>query len=247
MQNQKVIEQLGYSPKEAKVYLASLSLGEAHISDIADKAKIPRSTAQVIVDRLQKDGLMNFYVMRRYKYWVAEKPERLLDMLKQREAIIETALPKLVAIRQESKKNRSNESLYKESLTLLKTCAETIYQPVLITTGDIEIVYVNSAWQKEFGYALEEVQGQNPRMFKSGKTPVEEYKAMWKALGSDKLFQSDRIIDKRKDGTHLNLLTTIFPVHHGNRRFYIQILSEITEKKEVSTLRQSFVDSTIED
>ena len=103
MQNQKVIEQLGYSPKEAKVYLASLSLGEAHISDIADKAKIPRSTAQVIVDRLQKDGLMNFYVMRRYKYWVAEKPERLLDMLKQREAIIETALPKLVAIRQESK------------------------------------------------------------------------------------------------------------------------------------------------
>jgi len=54
MQNQKVLEQLGYSANEAKVYLTSLAMGEAHVSDIAEKAKIPRSTVQVIVERLLK-------------------------------------------------------------------------------------------------------------------------------------------------------------------------------------------------
>jgi len=49
MQYQKVIEQLGYSPREAKVYLASLRLGEAHISDIAEKVGI---NAEYVLKRL---------------------------------------------------------------------------------------------------------------------------------------------------------------------------------------------------
>lgn len=98
MQIQKVIEQLGFSAKEAKVYLAALHLGESHISDIAAKVNMPRSSVQMIVDTLHKEGLMNFYVMRRYKYWVAESPERLLANLKKREEIMREALPALLAI-----------------------------------------------------------------------------------------------------------------------------------------------------
>lgn len=37
MQTQKIIEQLGYSSKEAKVYLVALSLGDCHVSDISKK------------------------------------------------------------------------------------------------------------------------------------------------------------------------------------------------------------------
>src|SRR3989344_4938637 len=95
MQAQKIIEQLGFSAKEAKVYLAALNLGEAHISDIAEKVKLPRTSAQMIVDKLHKEGLMNFYVMRRYKYWTAEKPERLMMLLQEREAILRSAMPNL--------------------------------------------------------------------------------------------------------------------------------------------------------
>src|SRR3989338_10849813 len=98
-QLQKVIEELGYSPNEAKVYLAALVLGEAHVSDIAAKAKMPRTSVQVIVDNLHKDGLMNFYVQRRYKYWVAENPERLLANHKRREEAMRAALQELTAMR----------------------------------------------------------------------------------------------------------------------------------------------------
>ncbi|MDE1925320.1 MAG: hypothetical protein KGH79_04060 [Patescibacteria group bacterium] len=99
VQTQKVVEQLGYTPNEAKVYLAVLGLGECHVSDIADKLKLPPSSVQVIVDKLHKNGLMNFYVKNRYKYWVAENPERLLTQLQQREDAVRAAMPALDALR----------------------------------------------------------------------------------------------------------------------------------------------------
>jgi len=99
MQTQKIIESLGYTASEAKVYMAALQLGECHVSDIAQKVRLPRSTTQTIVDSLHKKGLMNFYVRKRYKYWAAERPARLLDMLKEREEAIHAAIPRLDAIR----------------------------------------------------------------------------------------------------------------------------------------------------
>jgi sugar-specific transcriptional regulator TrmB len=99
MQVQKIIEHLGYKPNEAKVYLAALSLGECHVSDIAAKVRLPPSSTQAIVDKLHKDGLINFYVRKRYKYWVAENPELLLARLQEREEDVRAALPRIAALR----------------------------------------------------------------------------------------------------------------------------------------------------
>lgn len=237
MQIQKIIEQLGFSVKEAKVYLAALGLGECHISDIAEKVKLPRTSTQVIVDKLHKAGLMNFYVMRRYKYWVAENPERILHNLKQRENLVQEALPRLSAL----KRSGRNKNMKKDahSLELFHVLADTSNQPVLVVNGEIEIEYVNEAWEKQFGYTLQEVHGQNPRIFKSGETPDEVYKKMWHTLNAEKLFQTDEIIDKRKDGTFFNLLTTIFPVRHEGNIFFIQILDDITEKSKQKIVSQN--------
>jgi PAS domain S-box-containing protein len=239
MQTQKIIEQLGYSSKEAKVYLATLSLGECHISDIAEKVKLPRTSVQIIVDKLHKDGLMNFYVMRRYKYWVAENPERLLLNLRRKEEAMKEALPGLLALKKENRvKRKSNPA---QSIGLLHMLADSSTQPILIANERVEIEYVNGAWEEQFGYSLKDIKGKNPKMFKSGKTPDEVYKKMWSTLKSEKMFQSDEIIDKRRDGTFFNLLTTIFPVRHDGLLFYIQILDDITEKKRVEALKQKFV------
>lgn len=241
MQNQKVIEQLGYTPKEAKVYLTALALGEAHISDIAEKAHLPRSSAQVIVDKLHTDGLMTFYVMRRYKYWVAENPDRILANLERREQNVRDAIPGLQKIRKQARSNRRNKKNDKKQLTLFRMLANASPQPVLITNEQADIKYVNAAWEEQFGYSLREVAGHNPRIFKSGKTPPEVYARMWSALSKDKMFQSDEIIDKRKDGSFFNLLTTIFPLSHNGRRFYVQILDDITETKRATRLTERFI------
>lgn len=99
MHTQHVIEQLGYRPNEAKVYLAALSLGEARVSAIAAKVKLPRSSVRMYIDTLHKNGLMNFYMRRHHACWVAENPERLLARLREREAEVRAALPRLLALR----------------------------------------------------------------------------------------------------------------------------------------------------
>jgi PAS domain S-box-containing protein len=240
MQVQKVIEQLGYTAKEAKVYLAALALGEAHISDIAAKVKIPRSSAQAIVEKLRKDGAMNFYVQRRYKYWVAESPEHLLANYKKREEAMRNALPELAAIRHRRGIKRDAE-ISERSLGVFRAVADASSQPVLVANERVEIIYANIAWQEQFGYTLEEVIGQNPRMLQSGKTPREVYQRMWTVLKAEKMFQSDEIIDKRKDGTFFNLLTTIFPLRRAEGMFYIQILDDITAKKRAEKLGSRFI------
>lgn len=228
VQIQKVIEQLGFSSKEAKVYLVALSLGESQVSDIAEKSGLPRTTVQVIVDRLHKIGLMNFYIMCRYKYWVAENPGRLLDNLKKREDALRDALPQITSLKNKiPKKDRQTDPT--RILGLLQVLADSSSQPVLITNGEIEIEYVNPAWEKQFGYTLDEMKGQKPHAFKSDKTPPEVHKKMWEAIYTEKMFQSDQVIDKKKDGTYFKLLTTIFPIRYNGNVFFVQILDDITE------------------
>src|SRR3989344_1234574 len=99
MHIQKLIEQFGYTPNEAKVYLAALNLGEATVSEISEKVKMPRTSVQIIANSLHKEGLMNFYVKRRYKYWIAESPEKFLTRLREQEAALRAVLPELQAIR----------------------------------------------------------------------------------------------------------------------------------------------------
>lgn len=99
MDAQKAVEQLGYTHNEAKVYLAALSLGESHSSHIAQKTQLSLSTVQTIASDLHRKGAINFYVRKRYKYWVAESPTHLLAKLKERENTFRAALPRLESLR----------------------------------------------------------------------------------------------------------------------------------------------------
>lgn len=387
VQTQKVVEQLGYTPNEAKVYIATLQLGECHISDIAHKLKMPPSSVQIIIDKLHKNGLVNFYTKKRYKYWVAENPERLLTQLQQREAMVREAMPALSRLRKKthegdkpsvkiftgrdeikyifddiidtkhhilaiipqdaflelfegtsileefiesraqhflrirmlapntptakqlldaaSKELRdvrllperiavetatfiygdkvafimfnqkqptgiliedpgmreTKSAIFEEvwsrsgaldeppalqEMGLFRVIADSSPQALLIADDKGAIIYVNRAWEEQFGYSLAEVEGQHLRLLKSGKTPPDVYERMWRTLHEDKPFQSDEIIDRRKDGSVFNLLTTIFPVHGSGQLWYVQILDDITQRKRVEELQKDVIRSVSE-
>lgn len=97
-----VIEQLGYSPHEVTVYLAALELGGSTITEIAAKARLPRTTVNLVIRSLQKRGLMNAYLQRRRKIWGAENPEKLMIALKESEAALKVVLPELQSLRHET-------------------------------------------------------------------------------------------------------------------------------------------------
>jgi len=102
MNAKTVIETLGYSPQEAAVYLAALELGASSTTDIAKKARIPRTSATLIISALNKKGLMAAYIQRKRKIWSAENPEKLLVALNEREAALTAALPALQSLRHDA-------------------------------------------------------------------------------------------------------------------------------------------------
>jgi sugar-specific transcriptional regulator TrmB len=102
MHLKSVIEQLGYSPQETAVYLAALELGGSTTTDIAAKARLPRTTVNLIINSLNKKGLMNAYIQRKRKIWAAENPERLMITVKEREAALKLVLPELQSLRHDT-------------------------------------------------------------------------------------------------------------------------------------------------
>jgi predicted transcriptional regulator len=80
------IEELGLSNKEARVYVACLSLGPSAVQKIADQAGIKRVTAYVILESLVGLGLVSQTVKGKKTYFNAEDPinlERLVDKREQ--------------------------------------------------------------------------------------------------------------------------------------------------------------------
>ena len=52
------LKKLNFSDKEARVYLALLELGEAPVQHISEKAKVNRATTYVVLEALQKRGVV---------------------------------------------------------------------------------------------------------------------------------------------------------------------------------------------
>lgn len=97
-----VLQQLGYSPNEVAVYLATLGLGGSTATDIAAKSKLPRTTVNLVLDGLHKKGLVSAYLQHRRKIWAAESPEKLLIRIKENEAALKIVLPELHSLRHEA-------------------------------------------------------------------------------------------------------------------------------------------------
>lgn len=70
----KILQNIGLTEKEAKVYLACLELGPQPVSEIAKKARINRVTAYDILEKLLKKGLVNFVTKEKIKFFNATDP-----------------------------------------------------------------------------------------------------------------------------------------------------------------------------
>jgi sugar-specific transcriptional regulator TrmB len=146
MRIQKVIEQLGYKPNEAKAYLTALSMGQCTITDLAEKLNLPRTSVQVFVNKLHADGVMNFYKSKRRTYWSAEKPDIFFKILKEKEIALETIFSKL-------DKLKPAESEVKPSIKVFCGIEEIklIYDDMLTTKHDISAIIPWERWNSLLG------------------------------------------------------------------------------------------------
>ncbi|MGC9070994.1 MAG: two-component system sensor histidine kinase NtrB [Elusimicrobiales bacterium] len=93
--------------------------------------------------------------------------------------------------------------------------------PYFITDVDGKIIYVNKALCENTGYSKDEIIGNKPSIFKSGKHNEQFYKNMWTTLTSGKFYRT-RIVNKKKDGTLYHALLTVQPVKiNGEVKFFV--------------------------
>lgn len=96
------LEKLGLSSKEARVYLASLSLGASPVQKIAEASKVNRATTYVMIESLTERGLMGSFEKGKKKMFVAQSPEHLqhilrseIDAVEKKKTLLAELLPDL--------------------------------------------------------------------------------------------------------------------------------------------------------
>jgi len=154
---ERVLENLGFSPNEIKIYLALNDHGSSKAGKVAKIAKIDRSSCYNSLQRLIEKGLVSYVSIGEVKWFQATGPKKLLDYLKEQEEDVKEILPDLDA--------RHKASKIKGQVRLFKGIkgVRTILQDIL-RTGKNNLIFGNEnqleermpAYQKQFVRQLKE-------------------------------------------------------------------------------------------
>jgi sugar-specific transcriptional regulator TrmB len=94
----ELLENLGLTKSEIKIYLNLLELNSASVSEIAEKSGLYRKNVYDALNRLVKRGLVSFAKIEKKLMFNANDPERLLDFIEFRKKEIKSILPQLKKI-----------------------------------------------------------------------------------------------------------------------------------------------------
>jgi diguanylate cyclase (GGDEF)-like protein/PAS domain S-box-containing protein len=137
----------------------------------------------------------------------------------------------------------------KRAIKQIRTLSQAIEQSpvsVIITDNEGNIEYVNSTFEQNTGYMLEEVVGKNPRILQSGQTTPAQFRKLWQTVSEGKPWLGE-FKNKKKNGEIYCELAHIAPVFDdtGEITHYLAVKEDITEKKqqEQRILYQAHFDS----
>jgi sugar-specific transcriptional regulator TrmB len=83
--NTKLLEEIGLTQGETKVYLSLIKLGETKTGALAKQASVSSSKVYKILDRLITKGLVGHVTKGKIKYFSAMEPKRVLDYIDEKE------------------------------------------------------------------------------------------------------------------------------------------------------------------
>jgi PAS domain S-box-containing protein len=129
-------------------------------------------------------------------------------------------------------KNEFSTSILIGLVDILKSSAS-----LLLTDLDGTITYVNDNFCELSGYNREEILGKNPRLFNSGFHGAEFFSDLWITVNSGQIWQG-QICNKKKDGTHVWLDTTIGPIFNEQHVLekFIVLRFDVTEQQKIESL-----------
>jgi diguanylate cyclase (GGDEF)-like protein/PAS domain S-box-containing protein len=116
--------------------------------------------------------------------------------------------------------------------------AESVFthttEGIFVTDADATIIRVNPALEAITGYPADEMLGENPRIFSSGRHDKAFFESMWGSLQRDGVWIGE-VWNRRKDGADYPGLLSIRAVRgaaSGEIESYVAVCHDISERKE---------------
>ncbi|PIN73699.1 hypothetical protein COV20_05760 [Candidatus Woesearchaeota archaeon CG10_big_fil_rev_8_21_14_0_10_45_16] len=115
--DETLLEKLGLTKGEIKVYLALNRLGESTVGPIGKESKVSKSKMYDILDKLIEKGLVGYITKEGTKYFMANDPHMILDYIEKKEDelnltkknVVTEVLPRLMMQRASVSKKRVAE------------------------------------------------------------------------------------------------------------------------------------------
>jgi sugar-specific transcriptional regulator TrmB len=104
--NTKILEDIGLSKNEIKVYFTLVELGQSSAAPIIKKSGISNSKIYPTIERLIKKGLVSYILKNNKKHFSASDPENLIEFLDNKEKNIEIQKKEIQKLLPEIEKKR---------------------------------------------------------------------------------------------------------------------------------------------
>jgi len=92
---ENILKDMGLSKREANAYLSLLRLGEATVLELSKLTKEHRTNTYDTLESLCKKGLVSFVIKNNRRVYIPNKPDNLIDFLKEKEKNLLEILPQL--------------------------------------------------------------------------------------------------------------------------------------------------------
>jgi len=93
---QEILQQIGLSLNESRVYEALLQLGEANVNYISIKSKVHRRNVYDSLNKLIEKGLASETFVKGEKFFRPINPERFKELVQEKEIALDSILPKML-------------------------------------------------------------------------------------------------------------------------------------------------------
>lgn len=109
--DEQLLEEIGLTKGEIKVYLTLLETGETTTGKIIEQAQISSGKIYEILNKLMKKGLVGYIMKDKTKHFSASSPKRILDYLHEKESHLKEkekellkTIPELLSLENQARK-----------------------------------------------------------------------------------------------------------------------------------------------
>ncbi len=140
----QILQEIGLSNTEAKVYLALLELGSALAGEITKKSEVNRTNVYDALERLVEKGLVSYVISANRKVFEPVNPERLQEILKERQEKLNFAMQEL-QLKYKTSRTKEDATIFKG-----KKGIKSIFEDILKEKKDLFVYGAESRFADMF-------------------------------------------------------------------------------------------------